>query len=80
MNGRSTYPMPKPRRGDWIARIASKIGTLWMDKYISGEKEHVTDLGAITTRQLAVEMRNEALDQLAYAEELLRRLDAEDGR
>jgi hypothetical protein len=65
---------PKDRE-EWLQANAELISSLFIKKYQDGAKEHEGDLGWVPIDKLVDEMVNEALDQLAYALEIKRRLN-----
>lgn len=62
-------------REKWLQANARLMSLRFVKKFHDGAKEHEGDLGEVTLDKLVDEMINEALDQLAYALEIKRRLN-----
>ena len=61
-------------RAAWLEQLTHAVAARLATKYRSGAKEHKSDLGAVPVTALLDEMESEALDQIAYVNELRRRL------
>lgn len=64
-------------RISWLLDTASDIRSQFIIKYQEGQVEHKGDLGDVPIWVLLTEMEHEALDQLAYAKEIRRRLNGD---
>ena len=62
-------------REKWLHANARLMSLRFIKKFRDGAKEHSGDLGEVPLDKLIDEMINEALDQLAYALEIKRRLN-----
>jgi hypothetical protein len=60
-------------RETWVRATAKLVHDRFITKYLRGQLEHDGDLGSVPTGQLLLEMEDEAIDQLAYIQELRRR-------
>lgn len=74
---KDTSPMTPVGRLRWVEVVSKVIGLRFRNKYIKGAAEHAGDLGHVSTARLLDEMEAEALDQLAYVNELRRRVTLE---
>lgn len=71
---KSTAIMTEQARRDWLAGVSNSVRLDLVYKFERGQAEHGSDLGAVPLGQLVVEMHHEVLDQIAYVNEIKRRL------
>jgi len=66
--------MTRLGRFRWLKSMSNVLAVRFRKKYEKGQDEHKGDLGEVPLSQLLDEMEAEALDQLAYINELRRRI------
>lgn len=83
MNSHATIlngvPLGLQSRMEWLTLTAQDLRGKFIRKYEAGQAEHKSDLGSVSLKELLREIEQEALDQLAYVNELQRRVVAMDG-
>ena len=78
--GINIAPLDKAERDQWIVMTANTLPALFTEKFKRGQVEHKSDIGSVPLMALLEEMEQEALDQLAYAREIKRRVMTVSGR
>lgn len=74
MNFRDTDPMMVLPRSVWLATVTRGIQQDMSAKFLNGQKEHGSDLGAVPMDTLLKELYMEQLDSLMYLAEIKRRI------